>query len=171
MSESFTARRARTMRSDWPDTTGDDPPRDHPYRAATWLLGRHPRLAQLAARIAGVIYLDENDGELSIDLDHLGDVFAAGPVYGEAWEEYERAHRPPEDENDYYRWQEAGPKADDYAEGLSALGVMSSGEVAYLRLLATLGTTRIPFKLGDLRSLDRDGQRLLDDWCRVLQEG
>ena len=48
---------------------------------------------------------------------------------------------------------------------------MSSGEVAYLRLLATLGTTRIPFKLGDLRSLDGEGHRLLADWCRVLQEG
>jgi hypothetical protein len=43
----------------WPDRRDDDPPRDHPYRAATWLLGRHPRLAHLAARIRSVIFVDE----------------------------------------------------------------------------------------------------------------
>jgi hypothetical protein len=95
-------------------------------------------------------------------------VFAAGPVYDEAWTEYERRHRPPEDDDAYYRWQADGPKADDFAPGLHELGVMSSGELASLRLLATLGATRIPFKLGDLRSLDAEGQRLLSDWCRVV---
>ncbi|PZS30210.1 MAG: hypothetical protein DLM59_11530 [Pseudonocardiales bacterium] len=171
MSENFTGRRTQVMLTGWPDTSGEDPPADHPYRAATWLLGRHPRLAQLATRIAGVVYVDEHDGELSIDVAHLGDVFAAGVKYGEAWEDYEYRHRPPEDENAYYQWQEAGPKADDFAKGLSGLLPMSSGEVAYLRLLATLGTTRVPFKLDDLRSLDAEGQRLLGDWCRAVQEG
>jgi hypothetical protein len=45
MSGNFTERRTRAVRTDWPDTTPDDPPADHPYRAVTWLLGRHPRLA------------------------------------------------------------------------------------------------------------------------------
>lgn len=36
-------------------------------------------------------------------------------------------------------------KADDFAKGLSSLGVMSSGEEAYLRVLATLATARFPF--------------------------
>lgn len=161
----------RTLGTLWPNTTTVDPPRDHPYRAATWLLGRHPRLARLAGRIHGVIYIDDEDGDVSIDLDHLGDVFAAGPLYDGAWTEYEHRHRPPEDEEAYYRWQEAGPKADELAVGLSDLAVMSNGEVASLRLLATLGTTRIPFKVSDLRSLDAEGQRLLADWCRVVLTG
>ena len=70
-------------RTDWPDTTGvDDPPRDHPHAAAAWLLGRYPRLAALAARVHGVVGVDDDDidadveGELWLDLDHLGDVFA-----------------------------------------------------------------------------------------------
>jgi hypothetical protein len=83
----------------------------------------------------------------------LGDVFAAGVRYGQAWESYENRCRPP----------------DDYADGLSGLLPMSSGEAAQLRLLATLGTTRVPFKLDDLSSLDGEGQRLLADWCRAIQ--
>lgn len=78
----------------WPDTSHDDPPADHLYKTATWLLGRHPRLATLAARIPGLVYVDEHDGDLSIDIDHLGEVFAAGPKYNEAWEDYESTHRP-----------------------------------------------------------------------------
>src|SRR6266516_2626797 len=138
------------------------------YRSASWLLGRHPRLAQLATRIAGVIYLD-GDSEFTVDVDHLGDVFAAGIKYGQAWEDYEYRNRPPEDEDAYYRWQQAGPKADDFAKGLAGLLVMSSGEVAVLRLLATLGQTHVPFKLSDLRSLDEEGQRLLADWSAAIQ--
>jgi len=67
--ETFGDRRTRAILTDWPDTSGEEPPRDHPYRSATWLLGRHPRLAQLATRIDGVIYVD-GDGELSVDVDH-----------------------------------------------------------------------------------------------------
>lgn len=37
-------------------------------------------------------------------------------------------------------------KADDFAKRLSSLGVMSSGEEAYLRVLATLATARLPFE-------------------------
>jgi len=46
---------------------------------------------------------------------------------------------------------------------------MSSGEVAVLRLLATLGQAHVPFKLGDLRRIDEEGQRLLADWCGAIQ--
>lgn len=171
VSETITDDQPRELGTLWPDTTSADLPRDHPYRAATWLLGRHPRLAALAARVCDVVYVDRRDGELSIDIDHLGEVFAAGMVYSEAWDEYEHDHSPPQDEDAYYSWQEAGPRADDFAAGLSDLVVMSSGEVASLRLLATLGATRIPFKLADLCSLDAEGQRLLSDWCRVVMRG
>jgi hypothetical protein len=153
----------------WPATSSEEPPRDHSYSAAMWLLGRHPRLMRLAARIQGVVYIE--DADVIIDLDHLGDVFAARTSYDDAWTVYESRQRPPRDEDAYYRWQEAGPKANEYAVGLSDLAVMSSGEVASLRLLATLGATRILFRLGDLRSLDAEGQRLLSDWCRVVLAG
>ena len=153
----------------WPDTTHDEPPADQLYRSATWLLGRHRRLAQLTGRIAGAGQVDEDDGGLSIDLDHPGDVFAAVPQYNAAREEYKARNRPPDDEDAYYRWQEAGPKADDVAAGLRDLLVMSSGEVAYLRLLATLGSIRVPVKISDLRSLNDEGARLLADWCRAGQ--
>ena len=46
----------------WPSTRDVSPPTDHLYRSATWLLGRHPRLALLAARIRGVVAIE--DGEL-----------------------------------------------------------------------------------------------------------
>ncbi len=38
--------------------------------------------------------------------------------------DYENTHPAPSGEDDaaYYRWQEAGPKADDFAQGLSSLG-------------------------------------------------
>lgn len=170
MSDAPTRELASDTQTAWLTAGAEDPPPGHPYRAALWLLGRHPRLARLAGRISGLLEVDE-DGQLIIEMDHLGDVFAAGPVYDEAWADYERRHRPPEDDDAYYRWQEAEPKADDFAVGLSDLAVMSSGEIASLRLLATLGTTPIPFKLGDLRSLDAEGQRLLADWCRVVLTG
>lgn len=44
----------------WPDAGADHPPRDQPYRAALWLLGRYPRLARLAGRISGLVDVDEN---------------------------------------------------------------------------------------------------------------
>ena len=59
----------------WPNTRDVSPPTDHLYRSATWLLGRHPRLALLAARIRGVVVIE--DGELAVDLDHLADVLSA----------------------------------------------------------------------------------------------
>lgn len=150
----------------WPDTLQQQPPVDHPYRCATWLIGRYPRLARLAERIRGVVEIA--DGALFVDLDHLAAVIAAVPAYEEAWDSYERAHSAPQDENDWYRWQDSGPKADAIVRGLSDFLVMSSGEVASLRLLVTLANERTPFCVGDLRSLDADGQRMLADWTRAL---
>jgi hypothetical protein len=151
----------------WPDTRDVPPPTDDLYRSATWLLGRHPRLTLLAARIRGVVAIE--DGELCVDLDHLANVLSAVMPYTSAWEEYEYRHRPPEDDA-YEAWLEAGPKADSFAEGLSDFLVMSSGEIAAVRLLATLATTSSvpPFALAHIRSLDEEGRRLVDDWCAVV---
>jgi hypothetical protein len=153
----------------WPNTRDVSPPTDHLYRSATWLLGRHPRLALLAARISGVVVIE--DDELAVDLDHLADVLSAARPYTAAWEDYEYRHRPPEGDDAYEIWRQAGPKADSFADGLSDFLVMSSGELAALRLLATLATTSSvpPFGVDHIRSLDEEGQRLVDDWCAVVR--
>lgn len=148
-----------------PDTRDQAPPRDWTWKSAMWLLGRHPRLLGLACRVRGVMDAD------GIDVDHLAEVFAGGPNYRAAWDEYERTHRPPSDDDGaaQERWYEAGPKADEFAEGLADLLVMSSGEVASLRLLACFGAAPIPFTVSHFRSLDAEGQRLLADWCDALK--
>jgi hypothetical protein len=151
----------------WADTHNTTAPTGHLYRSATWLLGRHPRLTQLAARIHGVIAID--DGELSIDLDHLAEVLSAVKPYCDAWDDYEYGHRAPQDDG-YEAWHSAGPKADTFAVGLADFLVMSSGEIAALRLLAALASTTSvpPFGIAHIRSLDREGQRLVEDWCAVV---
>ncbi len=151
-----------------PDTRDTATPTDHLYKSATLLLGRHPRLAQLAARISGVVAIEDN--QLRIDLDHLADVLSAVKHYHEAWDNYEYAHRAPQDDDAYEVWQSAGPKADTYAAGLADFLVMSSGETAALRLLAALASTSSvpPFGVAHIRSLDPQGQRLVEDWCAVV---
>lgn len=152
----------------WPNTGDVPPPTDDRYRSATWLLGRHPRLARLAARIRGVVAIE--DDELSVDLDHLAAVLSAVTPYTDAWEDYEYRSRPPDGTDAYEAWRETGPKADDFADGLSDFLVMSSGEIASVRLLATLATTSLvpPFGVAHIRSLDEEGQRLVHDWCAVV---
>jgi hypothetical protein len=155
------------------------PPSDWPYASAMWLLARHPRLARWAQRVPGVVEVEtdrsaiERFGGLSVDLDLLATMFSSEARYGQLWEDYSQAHREPDDDNDdsgkWDRWFAAGPKADELVPGLSALLAMSSGERAGLRLLALLSSVSVPFKAGDLRSLDGDGQRLLADWCLAMQ--
>jgi hypothetical protein len=97
-------------------------------------------------------------------------VLSATTPYVAAWDDYEYRNRAPEGD-DYEAWRRAGPKADDFAEGLSDFLVMSSGEIAAVRLLATLATTSsLPrFGVAHIRSLDEEGQRLVDDWCAVVR--
>jgi len=157
----------------WPDTTGTNPPTSHAYGAAVWLLGRHPLLARTATRVPGVVVAPEDDGDRPwLDRDHLAEVLAAVTVHDAAWERYSDT-RPrytgdeTADERAYERWQQAGPKAENFARGLSAYLPMSSGEKARLLLLACLSTSvAVPFRVAALGSLDGEGQRLLADWCR-----
>ncbi len=44
----------------WPDTLEQDPPADHLYLSATWLLGRYPQLARLVERVPGVVEIGED---------------------------------------------------------------------------------------------------------------
>src|SRR5262249_31195915 len=102
--------------SGWTDVLPEEPPVDDRHGSAMWLLGRHPRLAHLAGRIAGVVEVAD-DGP-RVDVDHLAEVVAAEQRYQEAWREYERRHRQPTGERAWERWRTAGPQPDDYARGL-----------------------------------------------------
>jgi hypothetical protein len=125
-------------------------------------------LARLAARIRGVVVIEDN--ELSVDLEHLADVLSAVTPHIAARENYEYPHLPPQDDA-YQAWRENGPRADDFTDGLSDFLVMSSGEIAAVRLLATLASTSSvpPFGVAHIRSLDEEGQRLVNDWCAVVR--
>lgn len=155
-----------TVSPRWPDTSTVDAPTDGLYRSATWLLGRHPRLARLAARIEGVVGVE--DDQVYVDLEHLARVISAVPSYAAAWDRYERAHPAPVDEDAWEEWAAGVPDPDAFIAGLSDLLPMSSGELAALRLLATLGYERAPFHVCDFRSFDRQGQWLLADWMEAI---
>lgn len=158
---------------------GPIPPSDWPYASAMWLLARHPRLARWAERVPGLIEVEtdrtaiERFGGLSIDIHLLATMFSSEARYGQLWTDYQSTNQEPDDDDDspgsWDRWFAAGPKADELVPGLSTLLALSSGERAGLRLLAMLSSVQVPFAVGDLRSLDGDGQRLLADWCLAVQ--
>lgn len=156
----------RGQLSGWNDVVGLNPPPEDLYRAGLWLMARHPRLSRLAARITGVVEV-EDDGPI-VDLHHLTEVVAAEPRYQAAWRAYEQSHRAPKGDDEWERWRADGPQPDEFAVGLSDLLVMSSGELASIRLLAAFGG-EASFRTDQLRSLDAEGSRLLADWCRALQ--
>jgi hypothetical protein len=148
----------------WPATHGQEPPRGHCYGAAIWLLGRHQMLAELAARIPGVI--DADDGGPGIDLDALAEAVSGYDTHTAACDEYQRRHRPPAGDHAYTRWQAAGPQA---TPAVQAVAVMSCSEQTRLRLLATFAAVRVPLRAGDFASFDGEGSRLLADWCQAVQ--
>jgi hypothetical protein len=147
----------------WPDTSGAEPPGDNPWRSAVWLLGRHPQLARIAARVPGVVSRD-SDGDLDVDLEALAAALAALDASRAAWADYADRHPAPEEDREYDVWEAAGPQTPPTAQ---AIGVMSSGEVRMLRLLAVFSSaTRVPLNVGDTQGLD--DRRLIADWCRAL---
>ena len=155
----------------WPDTRDVDPPTDHLYASAVWLLGRHPQLAELAARVPGVVEPDPDpepdaDGSgLLLDLETLAQAVHDHDDHAADWESYTRHHLEPQDDDAYERWRAAGPTASDTAR---AIGQMSGTEQARLRLLAVFAGVRVPFRVLDLHGLDDEGQRLLADWCAAV---
>jgi hypothetical protein len=151
-------------RAVWPDTGDQDPPRRHRYAAATWLLGRHPQLARLAARIPGLIGADA--GGPYHDLDVLTDAVNGHHANNQEWADYQYRCPPPSDDGTYDRWVDAGPQP---SVAVKAFGVLSSGEKARLRLLAMFAGDRVPVTVCDLRSLDDGGLALLADWCQAVQ--
>jgi hypothetical protein len=152
----------------WPDTTHDEPPADHLYRSATWLLGRHPKLAQLAERVPGVVSNDFPLDGPEIDLERLVLALVELDADRAAWAEYERRRPAPYDDAKYDAWEAAGPPRGEQSQ---RLGEMSRTEVSRLRLLATFASSsprRVPFLVADLTGFDDEGQQLIADWCRAL---
>ena len=149
----------------WPDTSAQErPPAGNRYAAAAWLLGRHPQLAAVVARVPGVVDVAPDGPD--IDLTALADALLGLEADGAAWAAYEQDHPAPDDHRDYDHWLEAGPPARPTTR---AIGPMSRGEVSRLRLLAVLSGERVPFGVWDTVGVDDDGRRtLLTDWCRAL---
>jgi hypothetical protein len=143
------------------------PPKNHLYASATWLLGRHPVLADLAQRIPGAVVGNE-DGPY-IDLDLLAAAISSVEEDAQAWRAYESSHPAPESDEDpgrYQDWCDAGPQR---SRATAAFMVMSPSEQSRLRLLAAFGgRMRVPFSVGDLYGFDDAGRRLIQDWCLAV---
>jgi hypothetical protein len=161
----------RTRAVLWPDTTGhDQPPTNHLYASAAWLLGRHPALAALAQRIPGVVTLDD-DGP-SIDLDLLARTINDAGQHALAWQHYAERHPAPdtdeyEGQGSYEAWCDAGPQP---ARRTASFLPMSRSERARLVLLAAFSDyEQVPFSVSQLYGLDDTRRRLLDDWCRAVR--
>ncbi len=147
------------------------------YSAADWLRYRHPWLEDLTRRIAG----DRDDW-----LDEIGGAVLDTVDNGAEWQRYGREHPAPahpDDEDAYYRWEDAGPK--NTTRG-TAYAVMSSGEERTVRLVATLANIResgyqpgtdeltsyqrfIPWSVHDTGGWDDRGQAILEDWIRIVR--
>lgn len=150
----------------WPParTHNVNPPSDHYYASALWLLGRHPRLVELVERVPGVITADE-DGPW-FELDRLSEALAALDAHRDAWRDYKSRTYEPQDEAAWERWEAAGPKLDN--DDAAAIAPMSRTEVSRLRLLATFAPDPVRFRVSDLAGFDEEGQALIRDWTRAL---
>lgn len=150
--------------SEWlADARHTEPPADHYYASAVWLLGRHHKLASLAER-AGVVS-DDSDG-LWLDLDELAEALARLDAHRAAWAEYEKRTWQPTEDAAYAAWEARGPQQTN--ERARAIGVMSRTEVSRLRLLAFFATERVQLRVSDLAGFDSEGERLLLDWSRAV---
>lgn len=157
--------------TDWPDTSDDIVPSDNPYRAATWLLGRHRQLAELAARCPGVVEYDPDDGELGVELPLLAEGMRIHDDWVLARALYTKRHPAPAADAAYDRWEAASPQFPDTAAGAVAKEIAhtSGSEKTRLRLLATFAWAGARISMGDFGRLDTNGQRLLADWLNAAE--
>lgn len=150
------------MTSTWPDMHDLDPPADDLYRSATWLLGRHPQLAQLAERVVGVVAVEA--GELEVDLQALAEGLAdLDATFGATTNA--RTHLSVA-RTDYEAWVDAGPQLGTPAA--RCMAPMSRSEVSRLRPLAAFSSTRVGLRVGDLGGFDDAGHALVVDWCLAV---
>lgn len=140
----------------------------NPYQAAAWLRRRHRWLDELVTRVDGPPGDPDNGyGWVQVIVAGFNDIAETG----ERWEEYERTHRPPEDDDAFYRWQDAGPQYATYAA--KAMAPMSSGELRVLRLMTTLSRDRSTrCRTGwivDDVDFDERGAAIVEDWIAVVR--
>lgn len=162
---------------------------DNRWPAALWLVQRSPQLTAMCRRIGVLRYSGRGAAQAveSVDPDKVAQVVFDSDAHAAAWDVYEANHPYPaagrdamsDDDEDraYSAWLADGPSPN---AGVAAFGVMSSGEKALLRLLATLGrptgpddrwespVRRAGWSIGDLHSLDAAGWAVVRDWLRLI---
>jgi hypothetical protein len=149
----------------WPDTTGQPPPAgEPPYRSAPWLLGRHPKLAELVARVPDMVVVDD-DGPW-LDVEALATAIDEHDQYADAWHDYTLRRPALADDAAHERWVARGPRTTADA---TAFGQLSSTEQTRLRLLAMFATVPVAIHIGDVARVDQAGRALLADWCQAVQ--
>jgi len=152
----------------WPNTHNQPPPSDHLYRSVVWLLGRHPFVADLAARCPGVVYWDLADDELTHNVDLLADGLDTLDRVNTEFRSYLKRHPVPRDSSDpnYDAWDAASPQLPDTPEGKVAKSIapMSGSERIRLELLAAFSYSGARLKVSDFGRLDTGGTAFLADW-------
>lgn len=151
-------------------STAPDAPPTNTYQAADWIVKRHPWAREMVERVVGP--LDDVDANHDW-LDDLAQAVLDEIEYGEAWTQYSHRNRQPEyreddngrSEREYDAWRAAGPKP---TPGAAAYGPMSSGERRIVRLIATLASKGVPWKVQDI-DYDQRGARILVDWMAVCR--
>jgi len=144
----------------------------NPYQAAAWLRSRHQWLDQLVTRVCGPDDGSERGSEwVEAIVGGFNDIYETGL----RWEEYERTTPEPrdrDDDNAFYRWQDAGPQ---YAtDAAKAMAPMSSGELRVLRLVTTLSRDgygqrcRTGWLVDDV-DFDERGAAIVEDWIAVVR--
>jgi hypothetical protein len=158
--------------SRWPDTREQvQPENDSPWYSARWLVGRHQSVQRLLVRVPGAISWE--DHEPWVEVENLADATNALDSYRAAWGAYRATSFEPEQEDRWAVWDAAGPSIDDFCKPplrptVSGIAVLSRTEQTRLRLLATLGDTRVLFSLNDLSGFDPEGQRFVIDWFALI---
>lgn len=151
------------------DTHAANPPADHYYASALWLLGRHPQLVRLVERVPGAVTTDR-DGTW-LELDVIADALEALDQNRATWHDYAKRHPEPSTDHAWEAWERNGPPHTHPAA--PSIGVMSRTEVSRLRLLAFFapveaGALSRRLTVCDLGGFDDAGRRLLHDWTLAV---
>ncbi len=151
-----------------PVRLGDDGSPSERWHGPTWLVAQSPTLTGLVARIPGG-FVEDGDGPL-VDVDAVAAAVAGWDAAAAAVRADDRAH--PEPGRDGPSWDAWRARRDDAAATTSAgeaVAVMSTSERTRLRLVAALSPDGTLFRVGDLATLDEEGQRTLAQWSQLIR--
>lgn len=150
----------------WRDTTQEPAPVDgNAHQRARWLIGRHPRLQLLLELVPSMVHVGWEDDELTVDLNLLGRTMAEYEVTTRAQAEHMDADPSPGDDAERAAWAAAGPQMSTREKEIAAMPLVDQ---AQLRLLATLGSERVPFRVSDFDGFDAEAGRMITDWCEII---